>query len=230
MDAKKIGLVLAGCAIAILIGLLTKSWATGRAGRIGVGPLGIEACIESLCRSVAWGEARIATDIRIFAYLSLITGIAAALAAGVFGGLAFTGRRDKLPTYKLGLYPLSAAAFAMAFFALRLIMDADEVSAGWSPLFGIGGVITAGIFLRKLRDLWPEGATVPMSWGTAPHHPPTGQPPEEPPPDGQPAAYGQSPPAAAPAPVAQRCPHCSGSLVFVAQYQRWFCERCQQYA
>ncbi len=229
MDAKKIGIVLAGCAIAILIGLLTKSWATGREGRIGVGPLGVEACVDSLCRSIDWDQARIDTDIQIFSYLSLITGFAATLAAGVYGGLAFTGKRDKLPKYKLGLYALSAGTFAMSFFAIRLIMDGDEVSAGWSPIFGIGGVVTAGIFLRKLRDVWPEGATVPMSWGTAPHHPSMDaqpangpQPPQPPPP--------QQPQAASPAPAAQLCPRCGGSLVFVAQYQRWFCERCQQYA
>jgi hypothetical protein len=55
-------------------------------------------------------------------------------------------------------------------------------------------------------------------------------------PYGQPqggAPMGTAPTVAA-APGAQAgthpCPRCQRGLVFVAQYQRWFCESCKQYA
>jgi hypothetical protein len=52
-------------------------------------------------------------------------------------------------------------------------------------------------------------------------------------PQAQPAGMGTAPTVASPAPGAQPtypCPRCQKSLVFVAQYQRWFCESCKQYA
>ncbi len=248
--------MLLGCGVAILIAIFTKSWATGRGGDVGVGPLGVEACFRGICRDVGWGN--VDGDIKAFGYLSIITGLGAAAMCGVYGGMLLANKRNKLPPYKLGNIALGAGAFAMTFFTVRLLGE-SEASISWSPLLGIGGVITAGVFLRKLKAaLAISAGTVPMSWGTAPHHGPPGgqpygqQPGQQPnqygqqPMHGQPGQYGQQPmqqpgqygqqqqPAAhAPPPQAgpgAACPRCGAGMVFVAQYQRWFCERCQQYA
>ncbi|MBA3394418.1 MAG: hypothetical protein H0T89_17365 [Deltaproteobacteria bacterium] len=268
-DPKIAAFVLLGCGVAILIAIFTKSWATGRGGDVGVGPLGVEACFRGICRDVGWGN--VDGDIKVFGYLSIITGLGAAAMCGVYGGMLLANKRDKLPPYKLGNAALGAGAFAMTFFTVRLLGE-SQASVSWSPLLGIGGVITAGVFLRKLKAaLGSPAGTVPMSWGTAPHHgPPGGQPYGQQPgqygqqpvhgqpthghpmqhgqpvlpgqyaqqPVQQPGQYGQQPmqqqPVAhGPPPQAGTgtpCPRCTNHMVFVAQYQRWFCERCQQYA
>lgn len=46
---------------------------------------------------------------------------------------------------------------------------------------------------------------------------------------GAPQQYSGAPPQAAPQPGAPACPRCGQPLEFVAQYQRWFCGREQQY-
>ena len=46
-------------------------------------------------------------------------------------------------------------------------------------------------------------------------------------PTAQPAAAAASTPAPG---ASQFCPRCGKPLTFVAQYQRWFCQGCQQYA
>jgi NADH pyrophosphatase NudC (nudix superfamily) len=40
----------------------------------------------------------------------------------------------------------------------------------------------------------------------------------------------KQPPAAAAAPAAQFCGRCGKPMQYVAQYQRWYCQGCQQYA
>lgn len=77
----------------------------------------------------------------------------------------------------------------------------------------------------------PYGGAPPAGnpYGGAPQQ----QPPQQA--QQQPATMGTAPTVASgagPAPAAQThpCPRCQRPLVFVAQYQRWFCESCKQYA
>jgi hypothetical protein len=75
-----------------------------------------------------------------------------------------------------------------------------------------------------------------QGYGQPPQQPGYGQPPQAARP-GQPMSpqqMGTAPTMASPTPAAAQptypCPRCQKSLVFVAQYQRWFCESCRQYA
>jgi hypothetical protein len=130
---------------------------------------------------------------------------------------------------------------------------------GWAIFVGLGGLITGGILASKISPLantaggggfgpapganpyGPYGAAPGPNPGAnpyaaAPQVNPYGAAPGTPP-QAQPAAMATAPTAAAaPAtttPAGQPtypCPRCQKSLVFVAQYQRWFCESCKQYA
>jgi hypothetical protein len=72
------------------------------------------------------------------------------------------------------------------------------------------------------------GAPAGNPYGAAPQQPPQHAPQQA-------APMGTAPTVASgaqPAPAAQThpCPRCQRPLVYVAQYQRWFCESCKQYA
>ena len=357
--------MLGGCALAILIGVFTKSWMSGRGGLGGVGPLGVEVCFGT-CRSVGWEGAP--GDVQLIAYLALAGGIAAAGASAWMAFLVFSNAPNKFPAFKLINGAFGIGAFATTFFAVRLLIESSQLSLSWSPIFAIGGVVTGGIFVRKLRPYWPGQGTTPWpavvkpagqfggQFGASPPgvgYPPSGPPmggapmgspmggaPMGPPPSGPPAgaapigpplmsaappqpfgppswqpppggapqspsgaplaqppfgapsvqpsfgapssqpAYGapssqppfgmpmNAPPVAAPAPASQNkatilgapapqlaailkqqaaasaspqaspqaagapqfCGRCGKPMTFVAQYQRWFCQQCQQYA
>ena len=259
LDAKTIAFILLGCALLILIATVTKSWGTGGGGRrggVGIGPLGLEACMGSMCQSIPWSAAKggMGSDIQVFAILSALTGFAAVAAAATFGGMIVAGKTAKLPPIKLAMGVFGAAAFSMTFFAMRVATSIKQVSISWSAFVGLAGVITGGVMLRKLQAIL--AATPAAGWqqhGYAPQqgYPPQGYP-QQPPQQGYPQqpqqgypqqpqqGYPQQPqqpqqaaqPAAAPQAAQQTypCATCGGSLVFVAQYQRWFCERCQKYA
>ena len=357
-DPKTTGYILAGCAVAILIGVFTKSWMSGRGGLSGVGPLGVEVCFGGTCQGAGWEGAP--ASVTLPAYLALFAGIAGAAASAYIAFLVLSNAPNKFPAFKIINGAIGVAAFATTFFAVRLLIEGnDQMSISWSPVFGIGGVVAAGIFIRKLRPYWPGQGTTPwpvavkpmaqlgapmgyppsgpppgapyqQPYGAPPMGPPMGQPygappmgppmgaapmgpppmgaapmgpppmgaaPMGPPPMGAPygAPTGQPPytapisqppfgapmnppPAAAPLPYAptmaapstpqpqpaphnkatimgapapqlaallkqpppaaqpqaatgsQFCGRCGKPMTFVAQYQRWFCQGCQQYA
>ena len=186
--------MLGGCAVAILIGVFTKSWMSGRGGVGGVGPLGVEVCFP-MCRSIGWESAP--GDIQLIAYLALFAGIAAAGASAWIAFLVFSNTPNKFPAFKLINGVFGIAAFATTFFAIRLLIESSELSLSWSPIFAIGGVVTGGIFIRKLRPYWPGQGNTPWpaiakpagpfggQFGGAPP-PGVGYPPMGPPPSGPP--------------------------------------------
>ncbi len=181
--------ILAGCALAILIGVFTKSWMSGRGGLNGVGPLGIEVCFGGTCTGVGWDNAP--GDIQLIAYLALFAGIAAAAASAYMAFLVLSNTPNKFPAFKIINGVLGVGAFATTFFAVRLLIEGQEMSISWSPVFAIGGVVAAGIFVRKLRPYWPGQGTTPWpvavkplgQFGGAPMgggYPPSGPPPGAP--------------------------------------------------
>ena len=323
-DPKITAYVLGSCAIAILIGIFTRSWMSGREGAGGVGPLGLEVCFgRDSCRSVGWDVPGIPGDIPLIGYLTLFSGLAAAAASAYIAFLVYSNTPHRLPKFKLVNIAFGVASFATTFFAIRLLIESGkQFSISYSPLFAIGGVVTAGIFVRKLRAFWPGEGNMPWPVATArppgygapigppplgppmgppsqpfgagppmgappsqpfgapmgaPHRgpqmgaapmgaphmgpqmgapmsappigPPSSPPPMSAPPMGPPMGappmgpppsqpFGGGPPTGGPPmahggamqPAGQFCGRCGKPMTFVAQYQRWFCQQCQQYA
>jgi len=197
--------VLGGCALAILIGVFTKSWMSGRGGLGGVGPLGVEVCFGT-CRSVGWEGAP--GDVQLIAYLALAGGIAAAGASAWMAFLVFSNAPNKFPAFKLINGAFGIGVFATTFFAVRLLIESSQLSLSWSPIFAIGGVVTGGIFVRKLRPYWPGQGTTPWpavvkpagqfggQFGASP--PGVGYPPSGPPMGGAPMGSPMGPPPSGP--------------------------------
>lgn len=215
-DPRSFAFILVGTALPILIALVTKSWASGRGDTIAVGPSGAEICLASTCAGVPFEKLGMGGEVGAFAVLSIISGIAAMLAAAVFGGLVLANKSDKLPPVVAGHAAFGAAAFSMFLFAIR-VGGGDEVSLSWGPLFGLGGVGAGWFMLRRLQKTLPAKVATftPTVAGAS-----TGP------------MFGETPPTAAAAPVGQptTCPKCKGPVEYVAQYQRSWCAKCRQYA
>jgi hypothetical protein len=236
--------MLAVAAVLILIGTVSKSWITGGGGSrdIHIGPMGMEACMSGVC--IDMPARGIPGDIEAIMMLAMLSGFASAAAAGTFGGMALAGKTDRVPVPpKLAHVAFGLAAFSMMFFLIRMISEKGEIS--WAGFPAIGGVILAGVGLKKLTPFLTARAALPPG---QPMQPYTNQsqpmPPHAQPPANVPLAHAQTMAAPAMAPQAQppmvphapppqhaaaNCPRCGTQLHFVAQYQRWFCPREQQY-
>jgi hypothetical protein len=226
--AKTAAIMLVVAALLILVGTVSKSWVGGGRGSrdIHIGPMGAEACMASVCVEIP--TRGIDGDIEAIMVIALISGFASAAAAGMFGGMALAGKSDKIPVPpKLANVAFGLAAFSMTFFVIRMLSEKGELS--WAGFPAIGGVILAGVGLKKLmpflvaRPALPAGAPqpyAPQAYGSQPYvqqsqpMQPQMAPPPMPPPQQQ---------------AVPNCPRCGTQLHFVAQYQRWFCPREQQY-
>jgi hypothetical protein len=169
--ARNFAFALLGCAVLILVGTFNHSWLTAKGGDAGIGPLGAEVCMRGICRSIGWGM--ISGDIQLFGTLSLIGGIAAALAAAAYGGAFIADRRDKLPAVKVANIVFGLSAFATTFFLLRMLTDGKGLSISWGAFPSIGGIIVAGAMLKKLA---PHLKSPPLQ----PLPPPQDSPPPPP--------------------------------------------------
>jgi hypothetical protein len=212
--AQTAGIILCVCALAILIALFTKGWATASEGRseIGAGLLGFEGCGGGQCESVDWDKGEkmldIPSDVGMFRILGLLCGLAAVGGIAAAGVMALMRNTGKIPLKPIqGV--MGAASFTLTYFAIRLSMSDDDVNfgPGFSVFLGIGGLIAAGIVMQTmLRPLIQQAKAAAPALPMA-------------------QAVGGAGPGAAPGP----CPKCGGQLQFVAQYQRWYCTACQQY-
>lgn len=239
--AQTAGIILCVCALAIAIGTFTHGWLSASKGdeSVGIGLWSAKECEDGNCRSRSWGDmgSFVPGDVKIFGPLGFIAGLAAVGALGFAGAMALSRNTAKIP-HKALLPVLGVASFAQTFFLVRCMTD-DKLSRGlsisYSGILAIGGLIGAGIVFKQMlvpqinaaKGMMPAAA--PMAYG----QPPMGQPPMGQPPMGQPmAAPPQQPMAAAPAagqPQVMTCPRCQGQAQFVAQYNRYFCNACQQY-
>lgn len=200
----------------VLISLFTKGWGTASEGRmsIGFGLTGASGGGES----IGWDQATKALDIPgivgTFATLSLITGLAAVAGCGIAGGMALSRKTAGIPVMPIQI-ALGVASGCMTFFAIRLSMaDHDvKIGPGYSAFLGIGGVIGAGVVLQQMLK-----KLVAQAKG--------GQPMAYPMAAGQPMMMQPPPQAAAPF---VPCPRCQAQAPFVPQYNRYFCNACQQY-
>ena len=278
--------MLVAAAALILIGTVSKAWfhAGMHGSEVNVGLTGAEVCFESRC--VDAPNDNLPDVVPLFMYMGLIGGIAAAAAAGLFGGLSLANKRDKIPVPpKLGHIAIGVAGVGMVGFFLRVVAEGGkgDTNPSWAIVPAIGGLILASVGLRKLAPFLPSTvARLPAGaspygqqpvgqqpygqqpYGQQPYgqQPMGGQPGQQPYGQQQPYAnqsqpqqpyanqsqpmqpqqgYGQQPMGGAPmlpggalqgAPgqqAAPNCPRCGTQLHFVAQYQRWFCPREQQY-
>lgn len=213
--AQTPAIILAVCAALIAVGVLTKSWMTAGEERfsVGIGLLGMKACAGDRCETAGWGDKQmkgIDGDVKAFGYLGFITGLAAIGACGYMAFLAFQRQQHKIPV-KVMNGVLGAAAFCSTFFLVRLLTSdgAERASLSYSGFLAIGGLVGAGFVLKQmLTPLIKQGA------GAA-----------------APAYAAAAPMGAAPAGAAAAvaCPRCGGQAAYVAQYQRHYCNACQQY-
>ncbi len=214
--AQTAAIILAVCGVLMAVGVFTKSWLSASEGKseVGVGLLGAQECRRGECRSFSWGDMKGAVpgDVKAVGYLGFVAGLGAIGAAGFCAFLAFQRQSHKIPVKVIqGVF--GAAAFSFTYFLVRLMLD-DKLGKGLGPSFSgivaIVGVVGAGFVLKQM--LMPiikqgAGAAAPASAAAMP--------------------MGGAPQAPAMAPVA--CPRCNGQAAYVAQYQRHFCNACQQY-
>ncbi len=236
---KSAAIMLVIAAVLIFVGTISKNWFSGggAARDVHIGPLGIEACMGSVCVDVP--SRGIDGDISAIMVIAMLSGFASAAAAGLFGVMALTGKADRIPVPpRLAQVAFGLAAFSMTFFAIRMLSEKAELS--WAGFPAIIGVILAGVGLKKLMPYLTARPALPAG---QPAQPPYQQGYPQQPNQSQPMQpqqqYGSQPyqqpgmaPPAMPPPAQQavpNCPRCGTQLHFVAQYQRWFCPREQQY-
>jgi hypothetical protein len=216
--AKTAAITLVVAAVLILIGTVSKNWISGGGGSrdVHVGPLGAEACFESRCVEIP--TRGIPGDIEAIMMIAMLSGFASAAAAGLFGGMSLAGKSDRIPVPpKVAQICFGVAAFSMTFFLIRMLSEKGDLS--WAGFPAIAGVILAGVGIKKLKPFLHAATeravfiAQPTMPSMNPHNPQSSQPMQPPP---QQAAV-------------PNCPRCGTQLHFVAQYQRWFCPREQQY-
>lgn len=220
--AQTAGILMLVACLALAIGTFTKSWVTASwdegSESMKMGPLGIEVCDRDECQKISWSQMpRGDADIKLTAQLSLFAGLASLVCAGIAGIMALSRSAQKIPVGAfIGVF--SGSAGVMAYFVVRSMSDGKgEISPGpgFSSVMAIGGVIMASVVLKTmLGPLRKPLLAAPVAYGYAQPHP------------GQPMQQVQPPQQQ----VAAACPRCQAPLQFVAQYQRYYCTACQQYA
>jgi hypothetical protein len=145
-DAKAapIAYALFGVAAITLIGLVTKSWFTAREGTIGLTGIDVRG------HSIAWGDIpRLPGDIAIFAYLGLLSGLAAVAAAATMGGMLLAHKATRIPVKAINLV-LGVAAFSTTMFLMRFYGENPKgISFGFSGFLAIGGIIAIGAITKQ---------------------------------------------------------------------------------
>ena len=224
--AQTVAIVMIVCAVLILVGTISKSWLVGgdaeESGKIGL--TGIEECEGSQCRPVPWEmlERAIGSEVPTMATLGVVFGIAAAAMSGLCGLLALM-RSTKSAPVGLTRLALGLAAGMQTAFVVRILAEmksASGIGPGWALFVSFGGIIASAIVLASLNT-HVKAAKAAVAGAAAPAAAASANPYQQ-----QPMQQYQPPPAHPTYP----CRTCQRPLVFVAQYQRWFCESCRQYA
>jgi hypothetical protein len=245
VEGRNLAIGLLVCGGLILIAIVALSWVTAPGGRGSAGPRGVEECRGGRCESASWSEidpgGRLPGDISVFAMLSLVTGIGAAGMSIASGATVLSRNLAKTPIKPARIVIGMAAGFA-AYWEVRVLTtdELGDVGPGWSAFVGIGAMIAAGVLIQKLAAIvaYARPMVAPMGpYAGQPHagqphpgQPHAGQPQQPMPQQAQPMPQQARPMPQQAAAPSYPCPRCQRSLVFVAQYQRWFCEACRQYA
>jgi hypothetical protein len=168
--ARTAGILLLVCALALLVGLASRSWFTARGGSLGV--LGIEECRGAVCHSVSWLDAkRVPGEIQVFSVMALIggfVGIGFLIQAGV---VLLMNNPRKVIMQGLNI-SLGIAAFGIVSFFFRFSVGdySRGVSMSWAGLLAVASVIGAAIILPVMVRPLRAAAAPPMP--PAPFMPP----------------------------------------------------------
>jgi hypothetical protein len=224
-----------------------------------IGPLGGHSCFgKDKCEDMSWAkmdpdpdkdsdedmgddsegssareDKTMPNDLAIEAKLVLIFGLLGAALSAVAGIMALTGQL-RPPVVKLGKIGVAVAAGVIVLFEMRLLTGQLFPDMGGSITFSrmpsysfflaLAGVVGAGIMLfgPASRHAGAAGPAMGIAgpFAQQPYAQQGGPFPQA-------APYPQ--PYQAPPPPSYPCIRCQTPLTFVAQYQRWFCTRCQQY-
>ncbi len=140
---QPIAFALFGAAVVALVGLVTKSWFTVPGG--GVGLTGVEACHGGRCMAISWSEIpKLPGDIPLFAWLGLLSGLAAVGVSATMGGMLLAGKAAKIPLKAFNVV-LGVAAFSTTMFLMRLYSDDPKhATFGWSGFVAIGALVAIG--------------------------------------------------------------------------------------
>lgn len=250
--AATAGIVMLVCAAAIAFGTLTKSWlsASEKDGNAGIGLTGMSFEGEGRSMSMTWGEiddivgheARereerrreygeydsyddyddesdegpgiTPTDVKLMGYLGFVLGLLATGAAAGAGGLALMRNLRPIKTKPFVALLIGTSALHAIFLARVVTNDRMthfedvDFSISYSGIVSVIGLVAAAVVLLQML-----GPQIAQAQAMAP---PVGYAPPLP-----------SQPIAMPPVVA--CPRCHGQATFVAQYNRYFCNACQQY-
>ncbi len=159
--AQTVGILLAVCALALAIGMFTRSWGTASEGRaeIAIGLVGIEGCHGGDCRALEWSRAGrtldLPGDVTGLRIPALLLAIAALGAVGTAAGLALSGRVRSIPVKPL-VGVIATAAGLLTLWTLRLATsDRDvDIGPGFSAFLAVGALVAASALLRtKVRAL-----------------------------------------------------------------------------
>ncbi|MBX3160584.1 MAG: hypothetical protein KF773_31755 [Deltaproteobacteria bacterium] len=149
---KTAAIVLGVAAVAILIGVVSKSWFTGGGGEGHVGISGIEACRRGNCVSISWGDIpKSPGELKAFSYITLIGGIASIGVLLTAVVMLLTGNVKKVP-WKGFNAVLGITVFGAVSFMFRLMFGefSKGMSLSWAGFVMLAGIIGGSIALAKL--------------------------------------------------------------------------------
>ena len=150
MRARNAAIALVGCAVLLLVGLVSHAWFTARGGSVGL--FGVEECRRSLCQSQSWFDiGRAPMEIKMFSTVGII---------GILLALGFLAQAAimlfKQQAQRVMLVPLNAALGIAAFgcfsffFHLTFGEMSRKLSVGYAGLLAMGGIIAASIVIGTM--------------------------------------------------------------------------------
>ncbi len=239
MDKRKLALgLLAGAALFMFITAFTKTWWSAGEGRrsISVGPTGIEMCRGGECESMSLDKAARRGSGSTWATMGTFVMVFGAIGGLICGGAAAAvGMRKVIGSGPLALSK-NAIGMGSSYLLLSIIFFASVpgdggkigVSFGFPLALLAGAAGIAGGLMMKQWEESPDGMAAkaggaPVAAGGGfpgmPQQPPMGMP-------GMQQPMGMAP--QAPAQVTP-CTRCGAPLRWVAEHNRWYCEKEQQY-
>jgi hypothetical protein len=154
--AQMIAFALFGAAAIALVGLVTKSWFTVPEG--GIGLTGVEACHRGQCMSISLGDIpKIPGDIPLFAWLALLSGLAAVGSAAAMGGMLLANKAAKIPLVPINIV-FGLAGFSTTMFLFRLYNEEKGLSFGWSGITAIISLVVIGGITKQAVTPRVKGA------------------------------------------------------------------------
>jgi hypothetical protein len=163
--AKTAAMMLGGAALLLLIGVFNKSWfsASEEFVKISFGPTGAEACFQGSCRSTSDFDGPDVVPLLQFAVI--IGGLAAAAAAGMYGGLFLANKKDKIPTQiqpKFVNIAFGVAGAGSVGLLIRVMAEGKGMGLSWGWVPALAGVALAWVGYQRLLPFLPAAGARPF--------------------------------------------------------------------